>query len=311
MAQYSFASVRQGYTDLWNQMKVIKVDQARAQARRICSPSAKMRYQKVEATTGVPWFVVGCLHMRESNADFNTWLHNGDPMRRNGKPVQTVHVPANRPPDPNVSWEQGAYDALVTIEHLDQIKDWGPEHVAYAAEKFNGFGYRNPNRNIPSPYLWGGTSVQQRGKYVSDGKYDPNVMDTQIGAMAVLREIMELDVTAKFPPPQTQKEVITAAVDVATLPPPASPRADDTVSDVKPVIKGKTVWGGFVTWLGGILATIAGMFQYIATPWGFAAFALIVFVLCVGLYLVIKGRLDVQKVITHLSQDDTETNPDD
>ena len=34
-------------------------------------------------------------------------------------------------------------------------------------ETFNGFGYRAPTRNIPSPYLVGGTSVQKRGKFTA------------------------------------------------------------------------------------------------------------------------------------------------
>jgi hypothetical protein len=42
------------------------------------------------------------------------------------------------------------------------------------------------------------------------------------------------------------------------------------------------------------------MFEYIATPWGFAAFALIVVIVSVGLYLVIKGRIDIGNIVTRL-----------
>lgn len=299
MAKYSFSSVSDEYRDLWSKMKVIKVSEARAQARKVCASPAKERYKNVERRTGVPWFVVGCLHMRESNANFNTWLHNGDPMRKNGRAIQTVHVPKGRPPDPNVDWETGAVDALVTVEHLDEIKNWGPEHVAYAAEKFNGFGYRHPMRDIPSPYLWGGTNVQKPGKFVADGVYDKNVMDPQIGAMAVLHEIMEIDPTARFGPAKAEPEEKTEEV-----PPIPSPRADDTEKEVTPVIKSKTIWGGILTWLGGVVGTLGGAFQYIATPWGFAALCVIILTLSIGLFLIIKGRLNVQKIIVHLSEDD-------
>lgn len=302
MTQYAFSTLRSEYITLWQKMHVVKVPEARAQARKVCSSPSKERYKVVERTTGVPWFVVGCLHMRESNANFNTWLHNGDPMREDGRAVQTVHVPKGRPPDPNVDWETGAYDALVTIEHLDEIKDWGPEHVAYAAEKFNGFGYRHPSRNIPSPYLWGGTDIQKRGKFTKDNHYDPNEMDTQIGAMAVLREIMNIDASARFV--ETRPEAAPAPAPVPTGPPPISPRADDTEAEVKPLTKSKTVWGGILSGLGGMAGTLAGAFQYIATPWGFAALVFIVTVIALGIYLVVKGRLDVQKVVKHLSQDD-------
>lgn len=304
MAQYAFSSLKDEYTKLWAEMQVVKVTAANSEAQRIIAPAAKARYKTVEDKTGVPWFVVGCLHMRESDANFNTWLHNGDPMHRNGVAVQTVNVPAHRPPNPNVSWEEGADDALVTCENLNEIKDWGPEHVAYAAEKFNGFGYRSPARNIPSPYLWGGTSVQKPGKFVRDGVYDSSVMDPQIGAMATLKQIMLLDPTAKFaapapkvvPPPEPTPE---------ELPTPVSPKADDNESDVKPITKSKTIVGGFIQWLGGVGVAVAGMFQYIATPWGFATLVFMVAVISIGLYLVIKGRLDVQGIIKHLSQDDS------
>jgi hypothetical protein len=43
------------------------------------------------------------------------------------------------------------------------------------------------------------------------------------------------------------------------------------------------------------------MFEYLATPWGFACFALLLIVLTIGFVLVIKGRVDVQKIVEHLS----------
>jgi lysozyme family protein len=55
-------------------------------------------------------------------------------------------------------------------------------------ETFNGFGYRAPTRNIPSPYLVGGTSVQKRGKFTADSHYDPSVIDPQIGGLAILKQ---------------------------------------------------------------------------------------------------------------------------
>lgn len=298
MTQYSFAKLAPEYRELWSQMKVIKVDAARAQARKIIASPAKERYKNVERSTGVPWFVVGCLHMRESNGDFNTWLHNGDPMRVKGEPVQTVHKPANRPPNPNVDWETGAYDALITIEHFDEIKQWEPANVAYAAEKFNGFGYRHPMRAIPSPYLWGGTNIQKPGKFVRDGVYDPNVLDPQIGAMAVLWAIMDLDKSARF------KAGTTPKVPKPDVPQGPSPRADDTEQEVTPVVKGKTIWGGFLTWAGGVIAAINGQWEHLATPWGFASLVVIILVLSLGLFLIVKGRLNLQNIIKHLSEDD-------
>ena len=294
MAQYSFGAVRAGYRDLWSRMKVVKVNEASAQARQVIKHKA--RYQRIEEETTVPWFVIGCLHMRESNGNFNTYLGNGQPLNR-----RTTIVPKGRGPwtGPK-AFEEGAYDALVTVEHLDEIEDWGPEHVAYAAEKFNGFGYRHPARNIPSPYLWGGTSVQKRGKFVRDGVYDPGTMDSQLGAMAVLKQIMALDPSASFT--VTHQPAPQPPPTPPAVPPtqPMSPAARDTVTEAKPLQKSKTIWGAALTYLSTGGAAVLGFIQALP-PW------LIVLLLvagAAGVSLIVKGRIDVQKVVEHLSDDE-------
>jgi lysozyme family protein len=316
MAQYAFESVRAEYADLWARMTVTKVAQANVQAKAIIANKA--RYKKVEARTRVKWFVIGCLHLRESGLtkdgkpNFDAWLHNGDRMRNKaGKPIKTVHKPARRPPDPAVSWEDGAYDALVVCEQLDKITDWGPERVAYAAEKFNGFGYRAPSRSIPSPYLWGGTSVQKPGKFIEDGVYKTKdeqgrpLMDSQIGAMAVLKQMMALDDEVRFdearPSPPEPPELPPP-----DAPPPLSGKAIDTQTQVKPVIKSKTIWGGVLAWLSGMSGAFAAFFQKLDNPYTLAAFIIIVLGASVGAFLVIKGRIDVNKLVEHLSDDDTQ-----
>lgn len=289
MAQYNFERLRLEYDGLWARMAVLKTQAATAQARKVIA--TKARYIEVERRTGVPWFVVGCLHMRESNGNFNTYLGNGQPLNR----VTTI-VPKGR--GPWDSFEDGAEDALA-IDHLDQVKVWTAARVAYAMESFNGFGYRSPSRNIPSPYLWGGTNIQKPGKFVRDGVYDRTVMDPQIGGMAVLRQIMELDATAKFsaaaPKPVTQPAPKPSIDDAP------SPKAEDDERNVKPIAKSKTVWGGLLQGIAGVGATVMGFLQGI--PW--QAWVVLGVLILVGLVLVLKGRIDVQKVVQHLSNDDT------
>ncbi len=285
MTQYKFDRLRPEYRNLWAEMEVIKEAQANAQARKIIASKAK--YKAVEAETTVPWFVVGCLHMRESNGNFNTYLGNGQPLN-----MVTTIVPKGRGPFP--SFLAGAVDALA-IEGLDKITDWGPEHVAYAAEKFNGFGYRHPSRDIPSPYLWGGTSVQKPGKFVADGVYDLSVMDTQLGAMAVLKQIMLLDVEARF------KQAAPQPAPKAPKDTPLSPRADDNEAEVKPLVKSKTMWGSVIQGVSGAFAAVAAFVQGMP-PWLIAVLA---GAILIGLFMVIKGRIDVQAIIKHLSNDDT------
>ncbi len=58
-------------------------------------------------------------------------------------------------------------------------------------EQYNGLGYAN--RGIPSPYIWSGTDQYKSGKYVRDGVFDPNAVDTQLGCAGLLLAMMSLD----------------------------------------------------------------------------------------------------------------------
>ena len=63
---------------MWDraQIKPDKIAQARKIARAIIANRAA--YAAVERATGVPWFMIGALHCRESDMNFSTHLHNGD-----------------------------------------------------------------------------------------------------------------------------------------------------------------------------------------------------------------------------------------
>src|SRR5262245_20010193 len=185
-----FAELKTEYEDLWASMAIRsdKADVVSRIARKLIAHKA--RYQAVEAKTGVPWFVIAALHNRESDADFDTYLGNGEPLDR-----RTRLVPTGRGPFPD--WEAGAIDAL-HLDGLDQVKEWTPARACFEIEKFNGFGYRNHHGQVKSPYLWSFSNHYTRGKYVADGRFDPNAIDAQCGAIPVLRRIMELDSSARF-----------------------------------------------------------------------------------------------------------------
>jgi lysozyme family protein len=182
---WTYENTKAGYAKLWNSL-VIK-DKAGADkfAKKIIA--AEPRYRKIQDATGVPWYFVGLLHMRESSNDFRGVLHNGEKII--GTKKVTSLVPAGR--GPFRSWEEAAIDAL-KLKGLQKIKDWPVERVAYEAERYNGLGYTRASIGINSPYLWAGSNHQQRGKFVSDGKFDPNAVDTQMGVMTVLKRIHEI-----------------------------------------------------------------------------------------------------------------------
>lgn len=194
---YPFESLEGEYTALWAQMAIdaSRVDEFHALANKVLAGMAT--YRQVERITGVPAAVIGVIHLREGNCNFKTHLHNGDPLT-----ARTIHVPAGRPPvgDPPFGWVDSAVDAL-TFQGLRNVPSWPVARAAYVLESYNGFGYRN--HGLRSPYLWGGTNLQQPGKYVADGVFNPSVRDTQPGAMAILKIVEDMvgSIPAPIPTP--------------------------------------------------------------------------------------------------------------
>lgn len=185
-------SIRHGYGEAWpriaKQWDTSRILEARKnELTRIANKlfAHKDRYVAVENVTGVPWYLIAALHSRESDADFNTYLGNGEPLKR-----KTRLVPRGR--GPFSSWEAGAIDAL-KYDGLTSIKDWVIEKQLYAAEVFNGLGYRY--KALPSPYVWGATNIQRAGKYVADGRWSSGAWDRQPGVAAIIKALMEIDPT--------------------------------------------------------------------------------------------------------------------
>ena len=67
---------------------------------------------------------------------------------------------------------------------------------------YNGVGYEVYHAE-PSPYDWGATNIEQRGKYSGDGVFAANMWDTQIGCAAMLKAMMGLDASITFPAAST------------------------------------------------------------------------------------------------------------
>jgi lysozyme family protein len=315
MAQYSFERVRPEYEKFWQGMHVVKASEALAEARWVIAHKDRLKAQ--EKLTRVPWAVAGCLILREAGQRraFESWAHNGDAMRdRNGQPIRTKNVTANRPPNPDCTWEEGCYDAYIVCDTLGVVSHWTIAYVAYAAEKFNGWAYRSPRINIPSPYLWGGTSVQKRGKFIRDHVYDATVMDPQIGVMAVLWAVMELDPEARFeeaPPtaPASQEPDQEQAPEEEPVPPQQSPKAHDTETGQQGRLKvSRTMWGGVLQYGAGAWAAVEGFWDKINDPIHLTMFLAILGLGSGALYMVITGRINVQKLVAHLAYDDTQEN---
>jgi lysozyme family protein len=183
----SFEQYRDEYSHRWETMAIRPdwQDRARKQAQRILD--ARRHYEPVSGATGVPWHIIGVIHLMECGGSFRGHLHNGDPLT-----ARTRQVPAGRPVkgSPPFTWHDSAVDAL-RYDGLDKVRDWGPERVAWCLEKFNGFGYRG--KGVPSAYLWSGSDQYARGKYVSDGVWSSSAVSQQVGGMVILKALLELE----------------------------------------------------------------------------------------------------------------------
>ena len=147
----------------------------------------RSRYAVIEAATRVPWYVVAVIHSLEASMNFNSHLHNGDPLS-----ARTVHVPAGRPVSgrPPFTWEESAIDAI-RYDGLDDVASWNIERILYTLERFNGFGYRKYHPEVKTPYLWSFSNQYTKGKYVADGSWSPDAVSQQCGAAVLLRRMID------------------------------------------------------------------------------------------------------------------------
>lgn len=147
----------------------------------------KSRYQSIADKTGVPWWMIAVIHMRESDADFSKSLAQGDPWNRrsHNKPIS----------GPFGSFEESALWAL-KHDGLTGVADWRIEKVLYYLELYNGAGY--DMRGLPSPYIWGGTNIQRPGKYTSDGRWSSSAVDIQPGCATMIWALARVDPSISF-----------------------------------------------------------------------------------------------------------------
>jgi len=178
--------------DRWKSAKFTRSSLINIQAAKI--EKSRARYEQVSKQTGVPWDVIAVIHYRESSGSFAGVIHNGQKIIGTGK--KTSIVPKGR--GPFWTWEEAAVDALMNCNpYAGKNEDWSIGATLDLLERYNGLGYRK--KGLPSPYLWAGTNQYISGKYVADGKYDPNHVDQQLGVAALLMKLREDAVTADAP----------------------------------------------------------------------------------------------------------------
>ena len=174
----------QAYESMFTRAKIhfVKVPEVRRVMSEVVLNQA--RYTSVGNAVGMPWFIIAAIHNLESNLRFDCHLYNGDPLSD-----RTVHVPQGLPKegDPPFTWEESAVDALAGTR-IFHPRVWGIGEILDFLERYNGLGYRE--RGMNSPYLWSFTDQYVSGLFTSDGVYDQKAVSNQVGAAALIKELL-------------------------------------------------------------------------------------------------------------------------
>lgn len=142
----------------------------------------KEMIDEIARKADLPPALVAGIWYREASLKDGVYMHNGEKL---GQPTQHVPKGVFFREDQFV---EAAVDALKRQRGLaDQLnlhygsKDLGA--MATYAEAYNGYGYRN--RGLTTPYSFAGTDQYTGGRYVADGKFDPNSFDRRPGIVAI------------------------------------------------------------------------------------------------------------------------------
>ncbi len=183
----SFESLKAGYRDVFEGCTVREAHRATVDwyVSKLADTPLQARWYAVAQEACCPWYFIAITHAMEGSFNFQSHLHNGDPLRE-----RTVNVPIGRPKtwNPPSSWEASAFDAM-SFDGFVDVADWTLERMLYRWESYNGF--RSRQNGINTPYLWSFSNQYARGKFIADNVWDPNAVSKQCGAAVMLKVLVE------------------------------------------------------------------------------------------------------------------------
>lgn len=197
------------------------------------------RYTPGCQQTGVPISWAAASFEREASSNFNLNPAQGWPLNSRSR-----WIPHNGP-FPN--WT-AAQIAAYAIDGLTKVgkENWSWAAACYYAEAFNGFGYRA--RGVHSPYLWAGSNIYIRGKFIADGEYSASAIDEQLGVIPMMARMIALRPELELPIPF--KTVVGAAAlpvsaSVAIAPPMEPPEGHHDAEELQKALN-KLMHAGLV-----------------------------------------------------------------
>lgn len=212
----NLAALKQLNLERWHRCEILPARKAEVMktAQRLSAPDAKARYQGVSdrlaeiavkdsAIVAVPWWLIAIISEREYGGPphWDRQLGQGDPLNQPSRHVPRGMGPYLNHPDDKTpgfdAWTRCCVDVLInSAPFVAKRPDQSIGGTLVTTVLFNGTGYEDFHHEA-SPYDWGATNIEQWGKYVADGRFDPHVWDTQLGCAAMLKGMMELDPTIK------------------------------------------------------------------------------------------------------------------
>lgn len=179
--QHPYATLQADYQTSLARMQITRLSAIQATAERLISYIDAGKYDAGCKATGVPVAWAAASFERESSSNFKTNPAQGWPLNS-----RSQWVPHN---GPFSSWTD-AQIAAYQIDGLDKVgaANWTWARACYEGEAFNGFGPRA--HGIHTGYLWAGTSIYGRGKYVEDGVWSATTVDEQLGIVPMIWEIV-------------------------------------------------------------------------------------------------------------------------
>ena len=182
--KHPFSVLRPEYVTLLATMTITRPKEELAAAEQLLLADNISRYRAVGDKLGIPPALIAALDMRESSANPRSALGQGDPWNK-----VSTHEPKGFGPFP--SWEAAA-EFYLKREDFDQTSAaWDMPYCCWKGEAWNGFGPRD--HGIHTGYLWAGTNHYIRGKYIADGKWNPQTVDIQLGIIPLMLTMGSLD----------------------------------------------------------------------------------------------------------------------
>ncbi len=134
----------------------------------------------------LPWWVIGCIHALECNSNLRCQILNGERWDK-----KTTVVPIGVGP-----WTSFIESTKYALQNYNSHTITSLPQGLLFLEHWNGMGYAKRNKN--SPYIWSGTNHGVGvGKYRSDGVYDPTEASSEVGCMAIVLKLNELNLIDK------------------------------------------------------------------------------------------------------------------